>query len=146
MSNIKNTIRKNMYSSMKEHNDENKRTYSLALQAIEKKEKDAQRELSDEEIIPIIQKEIKEYNETKEFAQKTNKFVTVRECENAISLLAEFLPQQLTEDEIKSFLLANTTDIDWLKKNKGAIMKRMSALKGKADMKLVNQIVDSYLV
>ena len=146
MSNIKNTIRKNMYSSMKEHNDENKRTYSLALQAIEKKEKDFQRELSDEEIIPIIQKEIKEYNETKDFANKTNKFVTVRECENAISLLTEFLPQPLTEDEIKSFLLANTTDIDWLKKNKGTIMKRMSVLKEKADMKLVNQIVDSYLV
>lgn len=146
MSDIKNTIRKNMYSSMKEHNDENKRTYSLALQAIEKKEKDAQRELSDEEIIPIIQKEIKEYNETKEFAQKTNKFVTIDECENAIKLLSEFLPQQMSEDEIEQFLLANTTDIDWLKKNKGAIMKRMSVLKGKADMKLVNQIVDFYLV
>ena len=135
-----------MYSSMKEHNDENKKVYSLALQAIEKKEKDAQRELSDEEIILIIQKEIKEYNETKEFANKTNKFVTVRECENAISLLTEFLPQQLTEDEIKSFLLVNTTDIDWQKKNKGQIMKHMSVLKGKADMKQVSQIVDSLLI
>lgn len=146
MSDIKNTIRKNMYSSMKEHNDENKKVYSLALQAIEKKEKDNRKELSDEEIIGVLQKEIKEYNETKEFAQKTNKFVTIDECENAIKLLSEFLPQQMSEDEIKLFLLANTADIDWLKKNKGAIMKRMSALKGKADMKLVNQIVDSLLI
>lgn len=146
MSDIKNTIRKNMYSSMKEHNDKNKKVYSLALQAIEKKEKDSRTELSDEEVIKVLQKEIKEYNETKEFAQKTNKFVTIDECENAIKLLSEFLPQQMSEDEIKLYILANTADIDWQKKNKGQIMKRMSVLKGKADMKQVNQIVDSMLV
>ena len=142
---IKEQIREKMYSSLKNHETLNKQIYSLALQAIEKEEKDKRKTLNENESIIILQKEIKAYEETKKFAEKENRENILKECEKGIELLNNFVPKQMTEEEITNFFFKNTADIDLIKKNKGIVMKRMSALKGKADMKTVAIIVDKNL-
>ena len=145
--NIKNTIRIAMYTAMKEHWSEDKKVYSLALQAIEKAEKDAQKEFSQDEIIPILQKESKSYNETLSYAQKENREDIINECNHAIKLLNKFLPEMLTEDEIKAEInkVLTESNIEPVNKNFGLCMKFLSHLRGKADMKLVSSLLKDCL-
>lgn len=145
--NLKNTIRIAMYTAMKEHWVKDKKVYSLALQAIEKAEKDAKKEFSENEIIPILQKEIKSYNETLSYAQKENREDIIGECNHAIKLLNKFLPEMLTEDEIKAEInkVLTESNIEPVKKNFGIYMKSLSHLKDKADMKLVSSLLKDCL-
>lgn len=145
--NLKNTIRIAMYTAMKEHWVEDKKVYSLALQAIEKAEKDAKKDFSENEIIPILQKEIKSYNETLSYAQKENREDIIGECNHAIKLLNKFLPEMFTENEIKAEInkVLTESNIEPVKKNFGIYMKSLSHLKGKADMKMVSSLLKDCL-
>ena len=142
---LKDTIRQNMYLAMKAKNAEDKRVYALMLDVIQKAEKDKKKEFTDDEVIPLIQKQIKQTNETLEFAKKGNANVLISQCENEIKLLNAFLPEMMNEDEIKIFIDSIGETIEPIKNNKGKYMKECSKLRGKADMKLVAQIVDSVL-
>ena len=56
-------------------------------------------------------------------------------------VISEYAPRMMSADEIRDFLSANFPDV-LATKNKGQIMKVvMPALKGKADGKVINQIV-----
>ena len=56
-------------------------------------------------------------------------------------VISEYAPRMMSADEIRDFLRANFPDV-LATKNKGQIMKVvMPALKGKADGKVINQIV-----
>ena len=58
-------------------------------------------------------------------------------------IISEFAPKQLNEDEIKEIITSKFSDLI-ASGNKGMIMKSvMAELKGKADGKLINQIVSS---
>lgn len=142
---LKDTIRQNMYLAMKAKNAEDKRVYALMLDVIQKAEKDKKKEFTDDEVVPLIQKQIKQTNETLEFAKKGNANVLISQCENEIKLLSAFLPEMMSEDEIKMFINSIGETIEPIKNNKGKYMKECSKLRGKADMRLVAQIVDSIL-
>ena len=142
---LKETIRQNMYSAMKAKNTEDKRVYTMMLDVIQKAEKEKKKDFTDDEVVPLIQKQIKQTNETLEFAKKGNANVLISQCENEIKLLSAFLPEMMSEDEIKIFIDSIGETIEPIKNNKGKYMKECSKLRGKADMKLVAQIVDSVL-
>lgn len=142
---IKTEIRNNMYASMKANNKEDKQVYAMMLDNIQKAEKTALREFDDNEVIPLIQKQIKQCKETLEYAEKANNEVIINQTKNEIALLNKFLPQMMSEEEIKFFVNSVCETVEPIKNNKGLFMRECSKLRGKADMKLVAQIVDSVL-
>ena len=142
---LKETIRQNMYSAMKKKRQEDKSCYSMMLDTILKVEKEKKKELTDDEVVVLIQKQIKQCNETLEYAKKNNSEDIIKSTENEIALLTVFLPKMLTEEEINMFLDGVFEEIEPIKNNKGRIMKERSKLRGKADMKLVAQLVDKVL-
>lgn len=139
---IKDIIRNDMNQARKNNDVLSKRVYSMALDAIMKAEKNAMHDFTDEEIVVILNKEIKQYNETLEFAVKANNSSLIQEIQSSIEMLKAFVPEMMSEEEIKAYLNKVLEDIQPVKNNKGKIMKSMSALKGKADMKLISKIVD----
>lgn len=139
---IKDIIREDMNQARKNNDVLSKRVYSMALDAIMKAEKNAMHDFTDEEIVVILNKEIKQYNETLEFAIKANNSSLIQEIQSSIEMLKAFVPEMMNEEEIKAYLNNVLEDIQPVKSNKGKIMKAMSALKGKADMKLISKIVD----
>lgn len=139
---IKDIIRDDMNQARKNNDVLSKRVYSMALDAIMKAEKNAMHDFTDEEIVAILNKEIKQYNETLEFAIKANNSSLIQEIQSSIEILKAFVPEMMSEEEIKAYLNKVLEDIPPVKSNKGKIMKVMSALKGKADMKLISKIVD----
>ena len=139
--------RTKMYEAMKNHDAEAKITWSMLLQALEKKEKDKRATLTETDELSVLNKELKAYQETADFAQKANRLAAYTEAMKSIELLTPLKPKMMSEDEIR-MEIANiyaTGEYPPLKANKGKIMKELSYLKGKADMKLVSKLVDESL-
>ena len=115
---------------------------AIQLEKINKK-----RDLTDDEVISVISKQIKIRNDSiNEFA-KANREDLIEQNKKEIALLSTYMPAQLSELEINkiiddAFNTVNPTS----SKDMGLIMKEVSPkLKGKADMGKVNNIIKDRL-
>ena len=109
---------------------------------IEKKE-----DLTDDEIINIVEKQIKLRKDSKEEYMKANKMDVVETLDEEISVLMEYMPEQLSDEEVNKII---DEAFDTVKpsspRDMGLIMKEVTPkLKGKADMKEVSNIIKSKL-
>lgn len=72
----------------------------------------------------------------------------MKEYKNRMAIVKEFAPQLLTDaTEIKNQIMdAINGEVEFTKSNKGKIMKIIAPIfKGKADMKIVNQVIGEML-
>jgi len=105
------------------------------------------RELNDQEVLAIIGKQIKQRRDSIEEFKKGNRPDLVAQEQAEIDVLIVYLPQQLSEDEIRERAKAiiaesGVTDMKGL----GPVMKRMNAdLKGVADGGTINRVVRELL-
>lgn len=115
----------------------------LVRGAIRQQEIDGQRELDDEAVLSVISKEVKQRRDAIEEFQKGGRDDLVRQNEAEIAILMEYLPQQMTEDEVRSAVQeAIAATGASTPKDMGKVMRElMPKVKGRADGKLVNQIV-----
>lgn len=109
---------------------------------IEKKE-----DLTDDEIINIVEKQIKLRKDSKEEYIKANKQDVVDQLDEEISVLMEYMPEQLSIEEVNKII---DDAFDAIKpsspRDMGLIMKEVTPkLKGKADMKEVSNIIKNKL-
>ena len=109
---------------------------------IEKKE-----DLTDDEIISLVEKQIKLRKDSKVEYEKAGKQDVVNQLDEEISVLMEYMPEQLSEEEVNkiiddAFNKVNPTS----QRDMGLIMKEVNPLlKGKADMKEVSNIIKDKL-
>ena len=137
-------VRNEMVKAMKEKDKSKKETLSLLLAALKNAEIDKMGILSESEEDAVVQKEIKQTKETLEMtpADRTD---IIEECEKRIAVLEQYAPKMMDEAEIKEVIagVLSGLGIDApTPKDKGRIMKElMPKVKGKADGKLVNDIL-----
>ena len=119
----------------------------LVRGAIRQQEIDGQKELSDEDVLGVISKEVKQRRDSIEDFKKGGRDDLVAEAEAEIAVLMEYLPQQLSEDEVRSLVQeAIAASGAASPKDMGKVMKElMPKVKGRADGKLVNGIVKELL-
>ena len=119
----------------------------LVRGAIRQQEIDGQKELSDEDVLGVISKEVKQRRDSIEDFQKGGRDDLVAEAEAEIAVLMEYLPQQLSEDEVRNLVKeAIAASGAASPKDMGKVMKElMPKVKGRADGKLVNEIVKELL-
>ena len=119
----------------------------LVRGAIRQQEIDGQKELSDEDVLGVISKEVKQRRDSIEDFQKGGRDDLVAEAEAEIAVLMEYLPQQLSEDEVRNLVKeAIAASGAASPKDMGKVMKElMPKVKGRADGKLVNGIVKELL-
>lgn len=115
---------------------------ALQMEKIAKKH-----DLSDEEAILVIKKQVKTRKESIEEYKSYGKDDLVENLNKEIAVLNVYLPEELTEDEINKEL---DKIFDELKpeslKDLGLVMKSASAKLGaKADMKLVSRMIKERL-
>lgn len=141
-------VREEMIKAMKEKNKPKKETLSLLLAALKNAEIDKMRVLSPEEEDAVVQKEIKQTKETLEMTP-TDRYDIIQQCNNRLEVLLQFAPKMMTEAEIEKVISDVLKDLELdnpTKREKGKIMKvLMPQVKGKADGKLVNQILERKL-
>lgn len=141
-------VRNEMIRAMKEKDKVKKDTLALLLAALKNAEIDKMRVLSPEEEDAVVQKEIKQTKETLEMTP-ANRTDIIQQCNNRLAVLQQFAPQMMTEEEIEKVISDVLSDLGLdspTKREKGNIMKiLMPQVKGKADGKLVNIILERKL-
>ncbi len=104
---------------------------------------DKKEDLTDEEIINLVEKQIKLRKDSKVEYEKAGKEDVVKQLEEEIEVLMEYMPEQLSILEVNKII---DEVFDKVKptsqKEMGLIMKEVTPLlKGKADMKEVSSII-----
>ena len=141
-------VRSAMVAAMKAGDKETKETLSMLLAALKNKAIDKRADLTEEEEVQVILKEIKQTKETLEMtpAERTE---IIEECTKRLAVLESYAPKMMDEAEIKDVINATLAELGIdtpTAKDKGKIMKvLMPKLKGKADGKLVNVVLMSFL-
>lgn len=141
-------VRSAMVAAMKAGDKERKATLSALLTALKNKAIDKRADLTEEEEVQVILKEIKQTKETIDTtpADRTD---ILEECEKRLAVLEEYAPKMMSEDEIKAVIQGVLNDLGIeapTAKDKGKIMKElMPKVKGKADGKLVSELVASFM-
>ena len=145
--NIKLLIQEVVKSSMKNGKKEKTTTLRMAISEIQREEIDKRSDLSDREVIAILQRMIKQRKDSSnQFRSAGREELSLKE-EREIETLSEFLPEQLSEDEIKEIVFNSIKSLN--AKTPQDIGKIMGSLKldlqGKADMSLVSKLVKENL-
>ena len=131
-------IKKDNVQAMKDKNTIARTIYGVVvnkhmLQSIEKRKTGG--ELTDADMVAILQKTIKELTEEAENYAKVGNTAQVEEINAQKAILEKYLPQMMSENEIRN-IIAGMDD-----KSMPSIMKHFKAnFAGKVDMQLVNKI------
>ena len=141
-------VRAEMVAAMKAGDKDRKDVLSLLLSALKNKAIDKRADLTEEEENQVVLKEAKQVSETLELTPADREDI-INQCKFRIAVLNEFAPKMMDADEIKAVItevLASLSIDTPTGKDKGRIMKElMPKVKGKADGKLVNELLASMM-
>jgi len=141
-------VRKDMVEAMKAKDKDTKDTLSMLLAALKNKAIDKRADLTEEEEVQVILKEIKQTKESLDLtpADRTD---LIEEFQKRIAVLEKYAPKMMDVEEIKAVITGVLSDLGIdtpTAKDKGRIMKDlMPKVKGKADGKLVNEVLSSMM-
>ncbi|UOF88922.1 GatB/YqeY domain-containing protein [Fodinisporobacter ferrooxydans] len=115
--------------------------------AVKNAEIDQKQELSDDEVLAVISKELKQRRDSLQAFESAGRQDLVEEAKAEIEILVEYLPTQLSEEEVKSIVQEVIREVGAASKaDTGKVMSvLMPKVRGRADGKLVNQIVQQLL-
>ena len=144
---IRHLIEEAVKSSMREKNKDRTSTLRMALSELKKEEIDNKIELSNEGSIKILQRMIKQRKESMSQFLNAQRNDLAEKEESEIVILQDFLPEQMSEDDINKLVIEAINETD--AKEPQDIGKVMSFLKtkiqGNADMGVVSKLVKENL-
>ncbi|SHI00426.1 GatB/YqeY domain-containing protein [Clostridium grantii] len=144
---LKDKINIDWKAAMKSKDKLKASTISMAKSAILLVEKNERRVLEDEDIYSVISKEIKNRKEALDAFKSGNREDLVQQAMQEIEILSEYLPEQLTEEEIFKIVSEAVKETGAQSiKDMGKVMTFVSPrTKGRADGKLISTIVRQHL-
>jgi len=135
-------LQKDMIAAMKNRDKVRKDAISALVSAAKKVAIDeGSRDNITEEIVDrVILKEIKSVKEQLDTCPDSREDLK-QEYQARYDIFQEYAPKMMSEEEVEAFIKEQFADIV-AQKNKGMVMKNvMPKLKGKADGKVINQVV-----
>ena len=119
----------------------------MVLASIKNVEINERRELSQEDLLAIMSKEVKMRRDSLEEFKKADREDLAAQAQAEIDILVDYMPAQLSESEIREIVrVAVETTGASSAKDMGKVMAAiMPKTKGRADGKVVNQIVREFL-
>lgn len=136
------TLQKDMIAAMKTKNKGRKDAISSVISAVKKVAIDegCRDDIKEELVDRVILKELKTVKEQIDScpADRTD---LIEEYQARYDVISEYAPKLLSADEVKALIMEQFSEVV-ASKNKGMIMKNvMPVLKGKADGKVINEVV-----
>jgi len=104
MSEIKARISADVKTAMKNKDTKTRDALRLLMSAFKQIEVDKRVELSDSDVIAIVQKQIKQRNDSIEQFEKADRDDLIVKEREEIEIFTPYLPKQLTDDELNSAL------------------------------------------
>ncbi|RDY23970.1 GatB/YqeY domain-containing protein [Romboutsia maritimum] len=144
---LKEKLQEDLKSSMKNKDTVRKSVVTLIRASIKQFEVDNRVELEEEGIIDIIAKQLKQRRDALVEFQKASREDLVKETEAEIQVLKEYLPQQLSEEELNEIVKDTISEVGATSmKDMGKIMSAIKPkTKGRADGKLINELIKKNL-
>ncbi len=144
---IQDKLMDDLKTSMKTKNKLRKNVITMVRAAVKQREVDERVDLNDEDVIDIIAKQVKQKRDSIIEFQKGERQDLVELTESEIDILLEYLPLQLTEEELDQIVKETIEEVDAKTfKDMGKVMGSiLPKVKGKADGNMINKLVRQYL-
>ena len=139
---LKEKLMEDLKASMKNKEEIRKNTVQMVRAAILQIEKDKGIQVEDDKILEIIAKEVKTKKDALKDFEKAGREDLINQTNQEIAVLQEYLPKQLSREEIKVELEKIIAEIGaTTMKDMGSIMKEAKAKMGaSADGKTINEV------
>ena len=140
---LKQKLQEDLKSSMKNKDAIKKSVITLIRSSIKQYEVDNRVELQDDEIVDLIAKQLKQTRDSREEFAKAGRDDLVSKAEAEIEVLKEYLPQQLSEEELNEIVISTISELGAtsMKDMKNIMSSIMPKVKRRADGKLINELV-----
>ena len=140
-------IQEAVKSAMRSHDKEIVTTLRMAISELKKEEIDNKVALDDAFVISILQRMIKQRKDAASQFQEANRPELAEKERNEITMLSEFLPEQLSEDDLlqivkQEIISSGASSMQDIGKVMGSLKPK---LLGKADMSTVSKLVKDQL-
>lgn len=144
---LKEKLMNDLKEAMREKNEIKKNTVQMVRAAILQIEKDKGITVQDEKIIEIIAKEVKGKKDAIVDFEKGGRQDLIDQTNQEISILQEYLPKQLSKEELKVEIEKVISDLGATSmKDMGAVMKEAkSRIGAAADGRTINEVVKELL-
>ena len=130
--------------AMKERQENRKIILNYLIAQIKNKKIEVQRELTDDEVLSLIRKEVKSLGEAMLFLQKAGKLEDLRAEEEKKEVLERYLPQLLDKEKTRNLIQKVISDLGLLdiQKQRGQLMKElMGKYRGELDPSVINEVL-----
>jgi uncharacterized protein YqeY len=119
----------------------------MALTAVQLAEVEQRSDLDDAAIAEVIRKEVHRREDALEMVRQAGRVDMIADDEAQVAILRSYLPQLLTEEELKVIALAVIAEVQAVSPaDMGKVMKSiMPRVQGKADGRMVSQVVRDLL-
>jgi len=137
---IKARIQEEMTKAMRAKDAARLECLRMAKGALVLKEKEASGELTDEVATAALRSEVKKRQQSLDIFREHGKEAEAEATEKEIQVIEEFLPQQMSEDELEAYVKAYAVEhpeINHAGKLTGAVKKELG---DRADGRMLNEI------
>jgi len=140
-------LNEDMKQAMKSQDKFKLSVIRMVRSSIKNVEIDVKRTLDDSEVLDILTREIKQRKDSLQEFEKAGRDDLAEGLKAELTILADYMPQQLTEEEVKAIVQQTIQQVGASSKaDMGKVMAAlMPKVKGVADGKLVNQLVQQSL-
>ena len=144
---LKKKIIEDLYSAMRNRDKTRVSTLRLLKSNIEYEEIDKKEALSDEDIIRLMFRSVRQRKESITLYKKGSRQDLVEKEELELSIISEYLPEQMEIDQLKDVVVKVMSELKISGiADRGKLMGVvMTRLKGKAEGSLVNSVVGDLL-
>ena len=132
-----------MRDAMRARDDQRTQTLRMVMAAAHNVRIARGRDLTDEDVIDVLTKQVKQRRESIQMFRDAGREERAHAEQAEAAILAEFLPQQLTEDEVESLVRTAISETGAMSPaDLGRVMGRVTpTTKGRADGRLVSAVV-----
>jgi uncharacterized protein YqeY len=144
---LKERLQEDLKAAMKSGDAQRRDALRLLTSVVKQEEVDGQKALTDDDMIALLMREAKKRRDSIEEAQRFGRADTLEKEQFELSLIESYLPQQLTREELEAEVRRAIEESGAKSaKEMGNVMKiLMPRVKGRADGKLVNEVVKALL-
>ncbi|OCT17154.1 aspartyl-tRNA amidotransferase [Paenibacillus pectinilyticus] len=140
-------LNEDMKQAMKSQDKFKLSVIRMVRSTIKNSEIDLKRPLDDNEVLDVLTREIKQRKDSLQEFAKAGRDDLADNLSAELVILAEYMPQQLSEEEVKAIVQQTIQQIGASSKaDMGKVMTAlMPQVKGRADGKIINQLVQQLL-
>lgn len=144
---LKERLAADLKTAMKEKNVVRKNVVQMVRAGVLQIEKDKLTTLDDDGVLDVIAKQLKQRRDSLPDYEKSGREDLIAELKAEMDVLMEYLPQQLTREELEVIVAdaVKTTGASSMKDMGKVMAAVMPQTKGRADGKMINEIVKGML-